>query len=89
MSLKTLARVIFGVVLTGASYVAASERPNIIFLPTDDQRDSSFGGMGHPWVNTPHVDRLLERSVRFTNMYISKTYEPFHLISRLILKGHK
>jgi arylsulfatase A-like enzyme len=47
-------------------------RPNIIFLLSDDQRDNSFGGMGHPFVETPNVDRLLRQSVRFSNTYIAE-----------------
>ena len=47
-------------------------RPNIIFLLTDDQRDNTFGIMGHGWVKTPHVDRLIARSVRFDNAYIAE-----------------
>ena len=47
-------------------------RPNIIFLLTDDQRDNSFGAMGHPFVKTPNVDRLLRQSVRFSNTYIAE-----------------
>jgi len=49
-----------------------ASRPNIIFLLPDDQRDNSFGGMGHPFVKTPHVDRLLKSSVRFKNAYIAE-----------------
>ncbi len=54
--------------------VAAGEaaRKNIIFLLTDDQRDNTFSGMGHPWVKTPHVDRLLKQGVRFSNAYIAE-----------------
>ncbi|MCB1124079.1 MAG: sulfatase-like hydrolase/transferase, partial [Verrucomicrobiae bacterium] len=47
-------------------------KPNIIFLLTDDQRDNTFGAMGHPFVQTPNVDRLLGESVRFTNTYIAE-----------------
>lgn len=47
----------------------AVERPNIIFLLTDDQRDNSLGGMGQPFVKTPHLDSLVKESVRFTNAY--------------------
>ena len=47
-------------------------RPNIIFLLADDQRDSTFGAMGHPFVKTPNVDRLLRQSVRFRNAYIAE-----------------
>jgi arylsulfatase A-like enzyme len=62
--------------------VAAAERPNIIFLFTDDQRDNTFGAMGHPWVKTPTVDRLLANSVRFKNTY---TAEPVCSPSRVSL----
>jgi arylsulfatase A-like enzyme len=44
-------------------------RPNIIFLLTDDQRDGTFAAMGHPYVQTPHLDRLMRESVRFRNAY--------------------
>jgi len=52
--------------------VSRRPRPNIIFLLTDDQRDNSFGAMGHPFVKTPNVDRLLRQSVRFSNTYIAE-----------------
>lgn len=53
----------------GAS--AAEERPNLIFLLTDDQRDNTLGAMGHPFVQTPHLDGLMRDSVRFRNTYIA------------------
>ena len=49
-----------------------SERPNIIFLLSDDQRDNTFGAMGHPFVQTPHVDKLIQQGVRFSNTYIAE-----------------
>ena len=45
-------------------------KPNIIFLLTDDQRDNTLGAMGHPFVNTPNLDRLVQDSVRFRNAWI-------------------
>lgn len=50
----------------------AIQRPNIIFLLTDDQRDNTLGIMGHPWVKTPNLDRLVANGVRFTNAYIAE-----------------
>lgn len=47
-------------------------KPNIIFLLTDDQRDNTFSAMGHPFVKTPNVDRLLSQSIRFRNTYIAE-----------------
>ncbi len=49
-----------------------SEQPNIIFLLSDDQRDDTFSAMGHPFVQTPHVDKLLQQSVQFSNTYIAE-----------------
>jgi arylsulfatase A-like enzyme len=51
---------------------ADDKRPNIIFLLSDDQRDNTFAAMGHPFVQTPNVDRLLAQSVRFQNTYIAE-----------------
>jgi arylsulfatase A-like enzyme len=48
------------------------ERPNLIFLLTDDQRDNTLGIMGHPFVHTPNLDRLVQEGVRFSNTYIAE-----------------
>ncbi len=47
------------------------DRPNIIFLFTDDQRDGTFRALGHPVVRTPNVDRLIRRGVLFRNTYVA------------------
>ena len=47
------------------------DKPNIIFLLTDDQRDNTFGAMGHPYVQTPNADKLIREGVRFSNTYIA------------------
>ncbi|MHB0958308.1 MAG: sulfatase-like hydrolase/transferase [Pirellulaceae bacterium] len=57
-------------------------RPNLIFLLADDQRDNTLAAMGHPYVQTPHLDRLLQQSVRFRNTYIA---EPVCAPSRVSL----
>ena len=56
---------------TGAASRQA-DSPNIIFLLTDDQRDNTFGIMGHGWVKTPHIDQLIQQGVRFSNAYIAE-----------------
>lgn len=71
--------------LFSAGTLLGAERPNLVFLFTDDQRDDTFGAMGHPFAETPHVDALLAESVRFTNCY---TAEPVCAPSRVsILTG--
>jgi len=58
--------------LPAAEGPAPATRPNIIFLLTDDQRDNTLGAMGHPFVQTPNLDRLMRDSVRFRNTYIAE-----------------
>jgi arylsulfatase A-like enzyme len=45
------------------------KRPNIIFLLTDDQRYNALGCMGNNEIETPHIDKLAEKGVLFTNHY--------------------
>jgi len=52
-----------------AGPVAASERPNLIFLLTDDQSTYSLGCYGNSDVQTPHLDRLAEDGVIFDRHY--------------------
>jgi len=57
--------------LSSRLHAAESENtpPNIIFILTDDQRDNTFGAMGHPVIQTPHLDALMAESTRFRNAY--------------------
>jgi len=49
----------------------ASDRPNILLLYADDQRNHTLGCAGHPIVQTPNIDRLAEQGVRFENAFVS------------------
>lgn len=44
-------------------------RPNILFLMTDEQRWEYTGYMGQPALATPNLDRLAARGVAFTRCY--------------------
>ncbi|GAA4316218.1 sulfatase [Compostibacter hankyongensis] len=47
------------------------QRPNIIFLLTDDQRWDALGAAGNPVVQTPHMDRLATAGILFRNAYVT------------------
>ncbi len=47
----------------------ADERPNIVFLLTDDQVDVSVGAYGNDQVKTPNMDQLAADGVLFRNHY--------------------
>ncbi len=44
-----------------------AERPNILFLISDQHNAKCLGVAGHPDVKTPHLDRLAAEGVRFTH----------------------
>ena len=66
-----------GTCALGSSFItrrvsaAASGRPNIIFVLTDDQRWDTLGCAGNPYIKTPFIDKLAGSGVRFTNAFVS------------------
>src|SRR5215207_3182112 len=48
---------------------AASGKPNILFLFTDDMRSDCIAALGHPVVKTPNIDTLVNRGFAFTNAF--------------------
>ena len=50
---------------------AARSRPNFIFILTDDQRFDAMGCAGNRWIQTPNIDRLAARGVRFRNHFVT------------------
>lgn len=46
-----------------------AERPNILFVMTDQQRFDTIAALGHGPARTPHLDRLVGRGIALTNAY--------------------
>ena len=46
-------------------------KPNIIFILTDDQRYDAMSCAGHPWLKTPNMDRLAKEGVLFRNAFVT------------------
>jgi arylsulfatase A-like enzyme len=61
-----------------ASSLSAAERPNFVFIYTDDQRWDAVGvvqkeqgdAARFPWFQTPNLDRLAGEGVRFRNAFV-------------------
>ncbi|HRQ88049.1 MAG TPA: sulfatase [Bacteroidia bacterium] len=57
-------------VLSASLLRAAEAPPNIVFLISDDHAWTDYGFMGHPQIETPHLDRLAARSAVFRRGYV-------------------
>ena len=44
-------------------------RPNIVLILMDDLRWDELGCVGHPFVRTPHIDRIAREGVRYNNAF--------------------
>ncbi len=60
----------------------ANSRPNILIVFTDDQRFDQLGCAGNSIVQTPHIDELARKGIRFTNAYVNS---PMCMPSRVTL----
>jgi arylsulfatase len=49
----------------------ASDRPNFVFVVTDQQRFDTIAALGNDHAITPHLDRLVEEGVTFTRTYVT------------------
>ncbi len=45
------------------------KRPNIVLIVVDDLRCDEFGAGGHPYLETPNIDRLASEGAMFHNAY--------------------
>ena len=70
MRTHTLHIVIGLLLLHIPSAAIAAERPNIVWIIPDDM-SANFSCYGEPAIETPNVDRLAARGVKFTNAYVT------------------
>ena len=52
-----------------SSAASAAERPNIIYIFTDQQTASAMSCAGNPDLHTPNLDRLAAAGIMFNNAY--------------------
>ncbi len=55
----------------GTTLCSAAEKPNIIFILTDDLGWGDLGCYGHPHIKTPYLDRLAKQGALFTQFYVN------------------
>jgi arylsulfatase A-like enzyme len=53
-----------------AALAVDNSRPNIVFIISDDHAWTDYGFMGHPDLETPHLDKLAAQGSLFTRGYV-------------------
>lgn len=48
-----------------------AEKPNVIFILLDDQGWGDAKALGHPYLKTPSIDRLVREGTRFHQFYVN------------------
>jgi len=51
--------------------IGEGEKPNIIFILTDDQRWDALGYAGNPIIHTPNMDKLASSGLYFKNAFVT------------------
>ena len=55
--------------LTACAEKAVQERPNILFIMTDDHTTQAMSCYGGNLIETPNMDRIANEGIRFDNCY--------------------
>lgn len=61
------------VALMGATALAGTGKPNIIYIMTDDLGYGDLGCYGQQRIKTPQIDQLAEEGMRFSQFYAGST----------------
>lgn len=65
---------------------------NVIFILVDDLRYDAAGALGHPFLKTPHIDRLVRSGVNFTNAFVTTSLcspSRASILTGLYMHNHK
>ncbi len=60
---------LMGLVFLGRTL--AQDKPNVIFILVDDQRYDFLSFLDHPWIETPHIDKLAANSIYLDRAYVT------------------
>tara|TARA_R110002073_G_scaffold96661_5_gene223134 strand:- start:13721 stop:16507 length:2787 start_codon:yes stop_codon:yes gene_type:complete len=78
-SMKTLflaLPLLFSASAVVAAETPTAERPNVLVVITDDQGFGEFSCHGNPVVQTPHLDRLHDESIRLADFHVAPMCTP-------------
>lgn len=57
--------------LAAAPLFGQGKKRNLVFILSDDHRYDAMGFTGHPWLKTPHLDRIARQGVHLKNAFVT------------------
>ncbi|QCX40326.1 acetylglucosamine-6-sulfatase [Aureibaculum algae] len=69
--MEKLKHILYVIFFAIYAFANAQEKPNIVFILTDDQSYNMLGCTGNSIVQTPNIDKLAKEGVLFTNAHIT------------------
>jgi len=81
--------------LAAAGATAAAQTPkkrNIVFILSDDHRYDAMSCAGHPWLQTPNLDRLAAGGAHFQNAFVTSSLcspSRASILTGLYMHAHK
>ncbi len=63
--------VLIFLLFVNTAHLFSQQKPNIIFILTDDQRWDALGAMGNSIIKTPNLDKLAREGALFQNAYVT------------------
>ena len=63
-------RLLCALLLVLLSPLGQAAPPNVVMILSDDQAWGDYGFMGHPVVQTPHLDKFSRESLTFRRGYV-------------------
>jgi len=69
MSIRIFLAVIASIFVGSAIQMKGASKPNIVMIFVDDLGYGDLGVYGNPTIRTPHLDRMAQEGMRFTDFY--------------------
>jgi len=77
--MKLIHIVLIAVTTIASACAVGAEKPNIIFILTDDQGYGDLGCFGAKDIATPAIDKLCKEGMKFTSFYVHNRCSPTRL----------
>ena len=58
-------------IIAAGTLAQAGDKPNVVFILSDDQGWGDYGFMGHPHIKTPNLDRLAGEGLLYDRGYVT------------------